>query len=377
MADLAARTLAVGAAGAVAAAALGALTYGLVHAHTYRLRRRSVLVPNGAPSAEVRPLRILHISDAHTLASHTKRLGFLRGLADTKPDLVVLTGDMIAEDPALEPVLDALDSLLDVPGVFVFGSNDYVAPEFKNPLLYLFGPSNRGERRVKLRDDVGARFSGESFTQADAPDGARRTDVGDSTAGVSRTCGRKLAWRDMRDAFEARGWLNLNNRRGRVEVAGWTLDFVGVDDPHMDYDSYPATDNADEAGIERGSYARIGVTHAPYTRVLNRMVEDGCSLIFAGHTHGGQVCLPGGRALVTNCDLDPKLAHGLFEWSASRDSSAIDSLVRGDGAVVASGEDGTAWVQVSAGIGTSPFAPVRTFCHPEAIVMDIIPVTGS
>ena len=48
----------------------------------------------------------------------------------------------------------------------------------------------------------------------------------------------------------------------------------------------------------------LGVTHAPYRRVLDRFTDLGADMIFAGHTHGGQVCVPGYGALVTNCDLD-------------------------------------------------------------------------
>ncbi|WP_164712342.1 metallophosphoesterase [Trueperella bialowiezensis] len=320
--------------------------YGLAHAHSYRVRRRSLLVPHSDGEA----LRIVHISDAHTLARHAKRLTFLRKLGEMRPDLVVLTGDMISEDAALEPVLDALDPLLDVPGVFVFGSNDYLAPRFRNPFGYLVSPSNVGS---------------------------------DSSSAKTR----ELRWREMRAAFEERGWLNLNNQRGRLDVCGWTLDFVGVDDPHLDYDAFPAPDS--EAVPASGPYARIGVTHAPYTRVLDAMVDDGCSLIFAGHTHGGQVCLPGGRALVTNCDLDTEFASGLFTWPRDDHGSAAGAggepdpsgqiaVLKGDGAVISHSQPGSraagsAWVQVSAGIGTSPYAPVRTFCPPEAIVLDVIP----
>lgn len=359
------RTVALGLSLAALGLGAGALSYGLVHAHGYKLRRRSMLVPG----EDVEPLRILHLSDAHTLARHAKRLSFIRDLADTKPDLVVLTGDMISEDAALEPVLDALDELLDIPGVFVFGSNDYVAPVFKNPLRYLLGPSSQ---QPGVKSDYDA-----------VP----------------------LPWREMRAAFEERGWLNLNNRRGQLNVAGWTLDFVGVDDPHMHYDHFPAA--APATSVAR-PYARIGVTHAPYTQILDRMIADGCSMIFAGHTHGGQVCLPGNRALVTNCDLDPKLASGLFHWPFDPDPSSADGaidpeaaqpssasssahpstptskpireesvLIKGDGAVIAKDEPGAAWVQVSAGIGAAPYAPVRTFCPPEAIIIDIVPIGGN
>ncbi|MDF2419876.1 metallophosphoesterase [Trueperella pyogenes] len=317
---------ALAAGGAVVAAGLGSAAYGLIHAHSFVLRRRSLLVP----SQGAEPLRILHISDAHTLARHTKRLAFLRDLADTMPDLVIITGDMIAEAKAIGPVLDALDKLLDVPGVFVFGSNDYVEPTFKNPFSYLAGPSNRAASHSATR--------------------------------------RPLPWRDMRAAFVERGWVDLTNTRASLSINGWDLDFVGVDDPHMHLDRFP---KPVPAAPESGPRMRIGVSHAPYQHVLNHMVSDGCSLIFAGHTHGGQVCLPPNRALVSNCDLDASLASGLFDWPRTPDS---EPAMKGDGAAIAKEETGTAWVQVSAGVGSATYMPLRTFCPPEAILLDVVPM---
>ncbi|MDP9806261.1 putative MPP superfamily phosphohydrolase [Trueperella bonasi] len=318
----------------VLGAGAAGLAYGLVHAHSYRLRRRSVLTPG-----DVAPVRVLHISDTHALARHSKRIDFLRALGDTKPDLVVVTGDILAEDQAREPVLDALGPLLDLPGVFVFGSNDYYAPVFKNPFRYLLGPSNRGLN------------------------------------GKASKHNERLDWRELRSALTRRGWVDLNNGRARLEVAGWTLDFVGVDDPHIHYNRFPEKQTWEEP---EGPHVRIGVTHAPYTGILDEMVADGCSMIFAGHTHGGQICLPGGRALVSNCDLDPALASGLFPWPMEENSDAGEPVhITGDGAVIVKDKPGSAWVQVSAGIGTATYMPLRTFCPPEAILIDVVPVGGA
>ena len=88
--------------------------------------------------------------------------------------------------------------------------------------------------------------------------------------------------------------------------------FAGVDDPHLGYDRLddvagPADPDAD---------LRLGVTHAPYLRVLDRFAADGYDAVLAGHTHGGQVCLPGFGALTTNCDLEPARAKGLHRHPA-------------------------------------------------------------
>lgn len=314
--------------GALALAVAGAASLGgaMIHAHSYKLRRRSILIgEEDVPGAK--PLRIVHISDVHLSVRDNQRIDFLRDMATLDPDLVVVTGDLIAEAAAIPVVLDALGPLLDKPGVFVFGSNDYYAPRPKNPLSYFAGPSSHDDDRIEL------------------------------------------PWRELAAGLTERGWLDLTNTRGELQVRGWDLSFVGVDDPHMERDVFPAADPAKPAPTG-GPALHIGVAHAPYSRVLDQFVDDGCSLIFAGHTHGGQVCPPGGRALVTNCDLPAKYVRGLFEWPVTE-----DPVLRGDGFVAAIPQsEAAAWVQVSGGIGTSPFAPIRTFCPPEFLQLDVLPV---
>ncbi len=105
----------------------------------------------------------------------------------------------------------------------------------------------------------------------------------------------------------------------------------------------------------------IGVTHAPYQRVLDAYAADGASLIVAGHTHGGQVCVPGYGALVTNCDLDTQRAKGLSRWWPGAGHTPSSQA-----------PDGAAWLEVSAGLGTAPTAPVRLACRPEATLLTLV-----
>ena len=211
-------------------------------------------------------------------------------------------------------VRDCLGALLDAPGVFVFGSNDYFSPTLRNPLRYL------------LPDD-----------------GHRNTHT------------PRLPWPDLRDAFTAAGWADLTNRRDVVKVGELSFAFAGVDDPHLRYDRL-----ADVAGpADPDADVRLGVAHAPYLRVLDQYAADGYDAILAGHTHGGQVCLPGIGALTTNCDLEPARAKGLHRHPAdSRD-----------------GDPGSSWLHVSAGIGTSPYARIRVACRPEATLLTLVPRT--
>lgn len=292
-------------AGAVGGAALTA--YAMAEARAYTLRRVTVpVLPAGSPD-----LRVLHLSDVHMTPGQHRKQEWLRSLADLRPDLVVDTGDNLAHRGSVPVVMDCLGGLLDVPGVFVFGSNDYFSPTLRNPVRYL------------LPDD-----------------GTRHTDV------------PQLPWPELRDGFAAAGWTDLTNRRATLEVRGLRIAFAGVDDPHLGYDRLddvagPADPDAD---------LRLGVTHAPYLRVLDQLAADGYDAVLAGHTHGGQVCLPRVGALTTNCDLEPARAKGLHRHPAASRP----------------GDPGSAWLHVSAGLGTSPYARIRVACRPEATLLTLV-----
>ena len=292
-------------AGSLAGTALTA--YALAEARAYTLRRVTVpVLPPGSPD-----LRVLHLSDIHLTPGQKRKQEWLRRLAGLDPDLVVDTGDNIAHHAAVPALLDALGPLVDRPGVFVFGSNDYFSPTLRNPLRYV------------LPDD-----------------------------GTRHTKSPQLPWRDLREELAGHGWVELTNTRATLEVRGLRIAFAGVDDPHLGYDRLdevagPADPDAD---------LRLGVAHAPYLRVLDRFVEDGYDAILAGHTHGGQVCVPGIGALTTNCDLEPDRARGLHRHPAAS----------------APGDPESAWLHVSAGLGTSPYARIRVACRPEATLLTLV-----
>jgi predicted MPP superfamily phosphohydrolase len=274
----------------------------LYEVNAYRLRRVEVpVLPEGAE-----PLRVLQISDLHMTPGNRRRQEFVSRLAALEPDLVVDTGDNLAHRAAVPFVLRSLGRLLDKPGVFVWGSNDYFAPSFRNPLRYLTQPSRHGELPPPL------------------------------------------PWPDLGRGLEAAGWVDLSDRRATLEVNGLRVGFRGTDDAHLDRDHY---------GLVAGPVDRtavdvvIGVTHAPYRRVIDAMTADGVDLMIAGHTHGGQVCVPGYGALVTNCDLDTARVKGLSSNTAGGHTAAL---------------------HVSAGLGTSPYAPIRFACPPEATLLTLV-----
>jgi predicted MPP superfamily phosphohydrolase len=270
----------------------------------YALRRFTVpVLPPGAD-----PLKVLHVSDLHLMPTQERKIRWVNRLAELEPDLVVNTGDNISNPDSVLPLLRAYGALLDLPGVFVFGSNDYWKPHFKNPVHYLL-PPKRQRRRVH---------------------------------------GPDLPFEELRRSFTEAGWNDLNNAKATLKVNGLHLDFAGTDDPHIKLDRYD-----DVAGeVDPAADLSIGVTHAPYQRILNAFVGDGYPLILAGHTHGGQLAVPIYGALVTNCDLDTSRVKGLSTWG---------------------NEDRQAALHVSAGLGTSPYAPVRFACRPEATLLTLVP----
>jgi predicted MPP superfamily phosphohydrolase len=283
---------------------------------SFRLRRVDVpVLPPGS-----HPIRVLHLTDLHFTPGQTRKRDWVRSLADLQPDFVIDTGDNLAHLAAVPITLDALEPLLGLPGAFVMGSNDYFAPVLKNPASYLL--PDHGKRRS----------------------------------------GARLPWRDLTAGLTAAGWADLTNARAQVAVAGLDIELVGVDDPHLRLDKYAQVAGPADPKVD----LTLGVTHAPYQRVLDDMVRDGARLVIAGHTHGGQLCLPGYGALVTNCDLDRHRVKGLSRWWLGAGLDPRSAL--------RPAPSHAAWLEVSAGLGTSPYAPVRFACPPEATLLTLGPV---
>jgi uncharacterized protein len=295
---------------AVGAVGVGAAVWGVgIERHLYVVRRHALrILPAGAA-----PIRVLHLSDAHMAPWQHRKQRWIAALAALRPDAVVNTGDNLGHVDGLTGIRAAFAPFAGIPGVFVHGSNDHVAPSPRNPLKYFTGPSKK-------------------HVDAEPLDTSALDDY---------------LVRDL-------GWANVNNATATIEVAGVRIDTFGVGDAHRQWDRLedlpPLIAGMRDAGDAALTW---GVTHAPYQRVLDAFVDDGADVIFGGHTHGGQVRIPfSPKALVANCDIPLDQARGLSTWSH-------------DGRTVP--------LNVSAGLGHSIYAPVRFGCRPEASLITLLP----
>lgn len=297
--------------GVVGAVGVGAATWGVgIERYLFTVREHDVrILPPGAA-----PVRVLHLSDAHMAPWQHRKQNWMASLADTwQPDVVVNTGDNMGHERGLQGLRVALDPLRGIPGVFVHGSNDHAAPSPRNPLLYFTGPS-----KVKHTSEP---------LDTEALDGYLAGEL---------------------------GWLDLNNRAASIGLPGMRIDAFGVSDAHRRWDDLGVLPGLIEDLTADVAPAAVtfGVTHAPYRRVLDAFTHLGADMIFAGHTHGGQVRVPGWGALVANCDIPLSQARGLSEWTRSGRTVPLN---------------------VSAGLGHSIYAPVRFACRPEVSLITLLP----
>ncbi len=300
--------------GITAAATAGVVYAAGIEVRSFRLRRVTVpVLPAG-----MRPLRVLQVSDIHMVGGQRKKRRWLQSLAGLRPDFVINTGDNLSDPGGVPELMDALGPLMQFPGAYVFGSNDYYGPRLRNPGRYLT-----------------ERIRGQHGLNGNPP-----------VVGAIHN-----PWEDLRDGFDAAGWVGLSNSRGSLKIDGYEIAFTGLDDPHIKRDRYDRV----AGGPDKGADFSIGIVHAPYLRCLDPFAEEGYPLILAGHTHGGQLCIPFYGALVTNCDLDTDRVKGLSTHTAGGNTS---------------------YLHVSAGCGTSRYAPVRFACPPEATLLTLVEREG-
>ena len=283
----------------IAGVAVAVFAYAsLIERNWFALRTHRVpCLPPGS-----RPVRILHISDLHFRRGQRRKKEFLAGCARTKPDVVVCTGDFVDHEGGIDVAVEAVGALRPSAGaLYVFGSHDYYASRPGNPFKYLLGPS-----KPKLNK------------------------------------ARRLPWNDLADRLAEIGWTQLLNKATTFGVDGLgPVEVVGLDDPHIRRDDITVAYERRREGF------RLAIVHSP--DAAPALAGLGYDLILSGHTHGGQLRVPGFGALVTNTKhLPRRMARGVHRFNG-------------------------AWLHVSAGLGTSGYSPVRFACRPEVCLLELVP----
>ncbi|HEX2069650.1 MAG TPA: metallophosphoesterase [Actinomycetota bacterium] len=245
-----------------AAIAIGSacVAYGVfIERRWYRLMRyRLPLLPKDAS----RPLTVLHLSDLHFTASDEGKTRFLASVP--RPDVAVVTGDILGEPAAVETAVAALRPLRGTTAsYFVLGSNDYFAPRPLNYAAYF-----RGTRRHRK--------------------------------GLP---GRSA---DLIAQLESDGWIFLKNRKASARLDGVSAEVVGLDDPHIQRQDLRVASRTEPKAFG------LAVVHSPDP--APELAAFGYQLILSGHTHGGQVRLPFVGALVTNSTIPTRLSMGLSRF---------------------------------------------------------------
>lgn len=236
----------------------------LFEAQWLRLRRLSVALPGLPPTLD--GLKILHISDLHAGVPGPNEMVMSklnRIAAGASADIVLFTGDMTNKKRDIKPYLPLLDGIEARYGKYaVLGNHDHglrksVIEDFLNRM-----PSCKISLMMKSVDD-------ESL---------------DETVAANRSL------------LAEAGIQLLENECVKIQAGAEEVQVCGVDDFQYGFADIEGT-----AGqVDHGVPLRILLSHSP--DAADHISNGDYHLLLAGHTHGGQICLPrpsGGKILLS------------------------------------------------------------------------------
>lgn len=287
---------------ALGLAGLALFLYGTkIEPRRYRLERLTVYTGSDEGSSDPiqTSLKILHISDLHIGAHDLEKVRFIQKITDDDYDLVILTGDVFEFNDGIKYGDSLLTRKPKLGAYAVMGNHDYYDYTILNKTL--------GRVIKKLRHPPAKKD-------------------------VTPHC----------QALAAAGFKVLFNESDYIESAGVFV--VGID--------YPGIKNEELQDLVKKApphALKLALFHLP--RRLDAIVDAGFDLAFGGHTHGGQIRLPGYGALITDSELPRGEASGLIK------------------------KGGTAF-HISRGLGADPRSNIRLFCPPAATVIDVLHAPG-
>ena len=121
--------------------------------------------------------------------------------------------------------------------------------------------------------------------------------------------------------LEALGIRVLLNESLPLRRGDDAIYLAGVDDPH-----YFGTDNMEKAAenIPVGAPS-ILLAHSP--EIYKHAAHAGFSVMLCGHTHGGQICLPGGYPIMVNARCPRRFCRGSWRYRSLVGYTSVGSGV--------------------------------------------------
>lgn len=240
--------------------------------------------------------RILHLTDIHFAGERPALSEFFDQLARETYDFVFLTGDIFDSAEGVPHAVRELGKLKPAFGMFgVWGNHDYYDYRFSDVVNMSMGSYPKKKNPIDV----------------------------------------------LEDAVKKAGVRLLKNETVEIRNGGDVFLIHGLDDP--------TTGRSDVPRIAENAHPhKINMLLTHSIDAFQELPHDRMHLSFSGHSHGGQVRLPGVGAVITHTKYGRNYAAGLKRLKGSACS-------------------------ISQGLGTSRFFPVRFFCRPEAIVVEIRP----
>jgi predicted MPP superfamily phosphohydrolase len=320
--------------------------------------------PSAAPD-----FTILHLSDFHLRKDRKgeKLFEFVRSLSSCNPDFIFITGDLVEKDIYFDYLIKMLEVLNAKAGKYtVFGVHDYYN---KSPNEFMKNMVKR-QKEYRLKNDVSGLISklggiGIKVLRNERVSHELSPDF------IINITGLEDSIIDKTDTNKAFGENNKEDGKKEISYKAGSLQNQAIDktDIAKAFGTYSKEDGKKE--ISRNEYnvkevnknlfvqdgknvhnlhdnhkLEICLTHTPDMDLFGRLVENGADIVLAGHTHGGQVRLPGIGAIISGCNINAKYASGLFYFK---------KFV----------------LYVSRGLGEGRYSPFRFYCPPEATVIKV------
>jgi len=311
---------------------------------------------------------ILHLSDFHLRkdAKGKKLFKFIQSLKSItpSPDFILFTGDLVEKNENFPFLFKMLEGLNANYGKFaVFGVHDYFN---KSPKEFLKNMIKRKKEYKRANDvtelmgklnSIGIKvLRNENITfcldKKAHPIGQINNIeiIGVEDSIIKRT--------DVAKAFS--GLNNIGNLKPELENKPAIIhsiqrkDFGKTD--AMDFQSYITGRNKNKYKqtfkpcnsslhtLNTDGTIRIVLTHTPDMDLLVDLSGQNVDVVLCGHTHGGQVRLPGAGALISGCNIKTRYCSGLFYFK---------NFV----------------LYTTRGLGEGRYSPFRFYCQPEATLI--------